>query len=464
MRSIVIKLGLTILFLFIMVLFPLGFVVDRVFSNFYYQTKVQELKEQSRKIVSVMIDNADADNAQIILGVLKLTNNQVYLLDATGRIVVETDDTDRIDHALSREEWEMLTRGVMIAKEVTLSGERFVLVANPVMKEQTFSGAVFLTSPLEGIRYTLDQVRKFLFLSVAGAVLLAAGFTILLARKLSFPLLEMERATRKIAEGDLQVRVTQTSNDEIGSLAEAINDLASSLKRIQDTRSEFFANISHELRTPMTYIEGYIRLLQEEMTAQDQEKRTEIVNIILIETRRLKGLVNDLFDLAQLEEGKIALALEWIDLSEVIERVGEKVSLRAKSKGLSLTVHEEDVPLMQLDGSRMQQILLNLLDNAIRYTEKGTISISLENRIKFIRIVISDTGIGIPEQDIPLIFERFHRVEKSRSREFGGTGLGLAIVKRLVELQGGTIEVESKLGAGTTFSIIFPVTLEEKMA
>ncbi len=268
----------------------------------------------------------------------------------------------------------------------------------------------------------------------------------------------MEKAARKIAKGDLEVRVQVNSGDEIGSLAHAINDLAVDLQRYRDTRSEFLATISHELRTPMTYLEGYAKVVKEGLY-DTVEERNRYLDIIHQETFRLSHLIHDLFELSKMEEGKSGLNLERIDLEEVIENVTLKAELKAREKGLEIKVDLQwGLPMVYADGLRMEQIVLNLVDNAIRYTEKGIITVHIKsaNDNKLI-IIIEDTGIGIPKHELPNIFERFYRVEKSRSREYGGTGLGLAIVKRLVELQGGTIEVSSEVNRGTRFTMTFPI-------
>lgn len=267
----------------------------------------------------------------------------------------------------------------------------------------------------------------------------------------------METATRRIAQGDLNTRVQIPSNDEIGSLAKAINDLAVDLQRYRDTRREFFANISHELRTPMTYLEGYAKVLRDGLYETEEEKQ-KYLDIIHQESIRLTHMIHDLFELSKMEEGKIILHMEWIDLTEVMDHVIQKVKPKAKSKGLDIRVEQPDrLPLVYADGLRMGQVFMNLLDNAIRYTETGTIQVQLRQEPSHVVTIVEDSGIGIPPEELPSIFERFYRVEKSRSREHGGTGLGLAIVKQLVDMQGGTIQVSSVLGKGTRFEITLPI-------
>ena len=263
----------------------------------------------------------------------------------------------------------------------------------------------------------------------------------------------MEQATRRIAAGNLDTRVTSVSQDEIGSLAMAINDLAKDLQRYRDTRNEFFANISHELKTPITYLEGYANVVSQELYETEEEKR-KYLDIISQEAKRLDRLIAELFDLSKMEEGKIPLTPEPVQVSELLHFVIEKVSMKAAAKGLQIKENIEHSNIFIYgDPHRLQQIFLNLLDNAIRYTQHGSITITVKEKHGMVCTSIEDTGPGIPEDELPYLFERFYRVEKSRSREHGGSGLGLAIAKKLVELHHGKIQVFSEYGKGTTFEV-----------
>ncbi|MEJ9371831.1 HAMP domain-containing sensor histidine kinase, partial [Schinkia azotoformans] len=168
-----------------------------------------------------------------------------------------------------------------------------------------------------------------------------------------------------------------------------------------------------------------------------------------------------LFELSKMEEGKVTLYFQMVDLEDLLEEAFRKVKVKALKKDLKLELKIEDtLPLIFSDGARIEQILLNLVENAINYTEFGKIIVSAELQNQFILMKVKDTGIGIPEEDLPFIFDRFHRVEKSRSRELGGTGLGLAIVNELVKLLKGSVTVTSRFGEGTEFCISLPLNTE----
>lgn len=462
-NRIVIKLGGTIILLFLIVLLPLGFVIDRMFSGFYYNEVRKEIDQLSSRYADAIAAMNSPSMVPMIEMMAGFSQVKLYIVNGSGLIIANSGVPYLSKgSSISNEELLFLSQGKPIEMEFVESStqKRYLVSGKPIITEMGFFGGVYVVSSVEGIDQSLQSVRSMLLLSGIGAFFLALGFTYVLSRKLSDPLIQMEKATRKIAKGDLDTRVNPASKDEIGSLALAINDLAFDLKRYRDSQREFFANVSHELRTPMAYLEGYAKVLKDKLYHTEQEKE-HYVEIIYQESIRLTRMIDDLFEISKMEEGKVALNLEWVDLAEVIESAIQKTSIKAKEKGLDLQSDIEDkLPLVYCDGHRMVQIFINLLDNAIRYTERGSILVELRQEGNQVKVIVQDTGIGIPEKELPFIFDRFYRVEKSRSRQFGGTGLGLAIVKNLVELQGGTIQVSSEVGKGTRFELAFPILSE----
>jgi two-component system, OmpR family, phosphate regulon sensor histidine kinase PhoR len=225
------------------------------------------------------------------------------------------------------------------------------------------------------------------------------------------------------------------------------------IKNIEKIKKDFVINVSHELRTPLTAIKGYAETLRKEVNTAPGNKYLEIVER---NTDRLINIVNDLLLLSSLEE-KTALELEDIDLGGFLENVIRIFDQKLKDKQLSLVIDvKENFPPIKADLFKLEQMLVNLLDNAVKYTDRGEITISMDVHDKRVRIQVRDTGIGIPKDDIPRVFERFYVVDKSRSRKSGGTGLGLSIVKHIVLLHHGTIDIESALGKGTSVTVTLP--------
>jgi signal transduction histidine kinase len=461
------KLGSTIILLFLVVLLPLGFVMDQIFSGFYYRNVQENIDQLSARYARAIAETDHPMRVSMIEMMAEFSQIKLFIVNSKGEVIANSGVPGiEIGSKVSVVELEALSQGGSIDKiyEDSREAGRYLVSGKPAIHENTFYGGVYVLSSIESMDQSVKKVRNLLILSGIGSFSLALGFTYVVSKKISNPLVQIEKATRRIAKGDLETRIQIPSKDEIGSLAYAINDLAKDLQRYRDTRREFFANISHELRTPITYLEGYAQILKNEVYQSEEEKR-QYLDIIHQESIHLTRMIEDLFDISKMEEGKMDLNFEWIDLTEVVENVVRKGSLKAKEKGIDIRVHiQEGLSWVYGDGLRMEQIFTNLLNNAIRYTDQGSISVHMSRADEDqVLIEIEDTGIGIPENELPYIFERFYRVEKSRSRQYGGTGLGLAIVKNLVELQGGEIQVTSEIGKGTRFSILFPISLENNI-
>ena len=226
------------------------------------------------------------------------------------------------------------------------------------------------------------------------------------------------------------------------------------LKNIEKVKKDFVVNVSHELRTPLTAIKGYVETIEDEI----DDKNRNYIEIIKRNTDRLVNIVNDLLLLSELEEKGTRLIIEKVNLKGIIENSLNALQHKAKEKNLEMKVEsDEKVPLVSGDPFKLEQLFINLIDNAIKYTDQGKVIVALRSEASNVIAEITDTGIGIPAEDLTRVFERFYVVDKSRSKKSGGTGLGLSIVKHIVLMHNGTIKVESKLGQGTQFIISLPV-------
>ncbi len=230
------------------------------------------------------------------------------------------------------------------------------------------------------------------------------------------------------------------------------------LRRLEKIRKDFVANVSHELRTPLTSIKGYVEALLDG-AKDDPEVSTKFLGIILTQSDRLNLIIEDLLELSKIESGRVSFKQDPIDIRNVIERTLSMIKPLADKKGHRLvSVIDDQLPTLAGDEDRLVQVLTNLLDNAVKYTpEQGTITVAAHSTPQQLELSVTDTGIGIPEQDRPRVFERFYRVDKARSRELGGTGLGLAIVKHIVEGHGGQVWVEGNHPSGSRFVVRLPI-------
>jgi two-component system phosphate regulon sensor histidine kinase PhoR len=229
------------------------------------------------------------------------------------------------------------------------------------------------------------------------------------------------------------------------------------LRRLETVRTEFVANVSHELRTPLTAIHGYLETLLGGALDEPEHAR-RFLEIVFRHTERLGRLLDDLRDLSDIELGRVHLQLGPVAADDVIESVLAIMRPRAEARGVTLAAEAADVPEVTADHDRLEQVLINLVDNAVKYTDAGgRVTVSTRRLDATVEIAVADTGVGIPPADLPRITERFYRVDRARSRELGGTGLGLAIVKHLVMAHGGTLAIESEPGRGTTVRVSVPI-------
>jgi len=261
-------------------------------------------------------------------------------------------------------------------------------------------------------------------------------------------LAEMEQITQAFASGQLDARLPPSDIPEIDRLSVSFNRMAASLEGVEQRRRELVSDLTHELRTPLTVMRGYL----EELSSGELESSPEIYQRLARETKRLERLVNDLQELSKAEAGYLPINLQPINLHPLLESLVARFADQILEDGPTLRLEcPAQLPLVRADPDRTEQVLVNLIGNAIRYTPAGTITVRTEIGVDKLWLSVIDTGIGIAPEDLPLIFDRFFRADRSRTRNSGGTGIGLAIARRLVELQGGQIEVKSQLDRGSTF-------------
>ena len=282
----------------------------------------------------------------------------------------------------------------------------------------------------------------------------AAAVSYLLSKRIMQPLLQMQRITAKFAAGEMTARMPMSDIPELNRFAESFNRMALALDNVEQRRRELVSDLTHELRTPLTIVEGYLEGLADGTI----DASPEIYQRLSGETQRLKRLVNDLQELSKAEAGYLPIDAKKFDLRSLLKKLYDRFSnqLIESKKNLILSI-PHDIPRAYSDPERVEQILVNLLGNALCYTSEGSVTMRAEVKQGMLWVSVIDTGIGISEEDLPHIFERFWRSDRSRNRKSGGTGIGLAITKHLVELQQGIITVESILEQGSTFSFSIPI-------
>jgi signal transduction histidine kinase len=321
---------------------------------------------------------------------------------------------------------------------------------------------------------TLDEIGWSL--AVAGGITLLVSLLValILARSIARPITRLMQATEAIARGQYAHRVDAHGEDEIGRLAKSFNTMAEQVQRARQMEKDFVANVSHELKTPLTSIQGFAQAILDG-TAQDVASARRAAQTIFEEAARMARLVGDLLTLARFESGQLPMVRDPVDLNELLPRWVDRCRTRAHATGETLTTVLDPLPEIIGDATRLEQVVTNLVDNALKYNRPGgavtvtakstAVASATKSSIlawrhvadpppQWVTISVADTGEGIPPQDLPRLFERFYRGDKARVA--GGTGLGLAIAKEIVTAHGGAITVESELGRGSTFTVRLP--------
>jgi signal transduction histidine kinase len=287
--------------------------------------------------------------------------------------------------------------------------------------------------------------------AVGGGILLI----VFLSRRILAPVQALTAAAQQLGRGDLTQRVSTTGPGEIGQLARTFNNMAKNLETAEEQRRSLVADVAHELRTPLSNIQGYLEAVKDGLLQPDDQTLDTIYQQVI----QVVQLVEDLRLLALTESGMLRLNVEPGHVEDLLRQGVDAFRPRAEAKGVNLVLRlPPESPEVQMDQTRISQVVANLLDNAIFHTPRGgLVTVSAEAKDSSIRVIVADTGSGIPPEAIPWLFERFYRVDPSRTRATGGTGLGLTIAKQLVEAHGGSIGVESAAGSGNRFFFDLPL-------
>ncbi len=586
-NSIVGKLWATILLLVSFVLFIVTALLLEFLDNFHTNQAEDSLRREAAIIGKLVLDHEDESSLQVII-------NDILDNETNAMIIGEDEEVkysfhrglnqERIEKKIlndttlfppMRQQSPVLKE--MIMPSITEEGvmEQFIVIAHPFAADSDMQGTVVIYQSLEAIHRTTKRTTHIVFLSAFIAFILTTIFAFFLSTRITSPLRDMKRAAFELSKGNFDTRLPVLSNDEIGQLATAFNQMGRQLKyhvelisqdkeqlssiltsmtdavitfnrdytillsnpqaerllqnwyfkngakedrnpippeifhmlehvitfaeevedelelggqfyaisisplysgnsirgavavlrdmtdqhKLEKLRSDFIANVSHELRTPISMLQGYSEAIIDGVTANDEE-RNEMIQIIHDESKRMGRLVTDLLDLARMESGHMRLYKEDLSVIPFLGRIVNKFMQVARDAHVELAYEfpEAEQIMMHVDEDRLEQVFTNLIDNAIRHTQEGGhVTLRVEKYTDAVEINVTDTGVGIPEEDLPYIFERFYKADKARTRGKGGTGLGLAIAKNIIDSHGGTITAARGEACGTKFSCILPL-------
>ncbi|MCY7812533.1 sensor histidine kinase ResE [Bacillus spizizenii] len=582
-KSVVGKLWFTILSLVLIVLFILTVLLLEFIENYHVEEAENDLTQLANKVAVILENHEDQALARSITWELADNLTSIAIIQDEKKYWYSPNDKNRLSSITveqiqhDKDLDKALQDHKKVSKRTGLSdtdtdNERLI-VGVPYEKDGK-KGMVFLSQSLLAVKDTTKHTTRYIFLAAGIAIVLTTFFAFFLSSRVTYPLRKMREGAQDLAKGKFDTKIPILTQDEIGELATAFNQMGRQLnfhinalnqekeqlsnilssmadgvitinidgtilvtnppaerflqawyyeqnmnikegdnlppeakelfqnavstekeqmiemtlqgrswvllmsplyaeshvrgavavlrdmteeRRLDKLREDFIANVSHELRTPISMLQGYSEAIVDDI-ASSEEDRKEIAQIIYDESLRMGRLVNDLLDLARMESGHTGLHYEKVNVNEFLEKIIRKFSGVAKEKNITL---HQDISLTEeefmFDEDKMEQVFTNLIDNALRHTSsEGSVSIAVHSVKDGLKIDIKDSGSGIPEEDLPFIFERFYKADKARTRGRAGTGLGLAIVKNIVEAHNGSITVHSRMDKGTTFTFYIP--------
>ncbi|MEX2262441.1 MAG: ATP-binding protein [Bryobacteraceae bacterium] len=466
------KLTVSFMCLLIIAMTAVDFFAGRIAESNYIENLTRELNEKGRMIAVAERDDlqrlaADGSDARMVARIQALAREadaRLTVIARDGRVLADSEaDAALMENHANRPEVVSAIGGDW-SSGIRLSptmGVKFLYVAVPLP-----AGALRLAVPLSEIQQQVDGVRMKMLGATAVAFLPAIALAAFFARRISRRLASVIDYAGQLAKGNFRERLSGVDKGELGLLSKQLNDTAAhlqkaveqlerehaELEKLERVRKDFVINVSHELRTPLASIQGYTETLMDG-ALEDPRNNMRFLGIIRHNAERLARLTADLMTLSRIELKTQEFQFAVYRINESLESGLDTMRPIADKKNIHLKLAAETDVAVYCDSEALHQILSNLLDNAIKYTPvNGSITVGTgpidDGRIE---IFVQDTGIGIPPEDVPRLFERFYRVDKARSRELGGTGLGLSIVKHLVRAHGGEIQVRSESGRGSCF-------------
>lgn len=425
-----------------------------------FDEKAEELESYGVKILQELEAPRPGTNLQSYVSILETQNINFIVFDQQSRILYPVSGAfPPVD--LTAEEWNVIEQGETLV--VNRDFERFdntvTFVAMPYVDNGELAGGVLLAAPVSGTSEMISELNKSLLTTIFIALAIALLLSLLLSKLHVNRLRRMQEAAEMISEGNYAVNLPESNFDEFGDLSKDFNQMASKLQQsneeieqLENRRRQFMADVSHEMRTPLTTIAGVIEGLRNDMI--EEEQREKGIRLVSDETKRLIRLVNENLDYEKIRSNQVTLTKEEIEAEELLEIIQEQLQLQAAEKSNRIDISAEAGQVVYGDMDRLIQVLTNIVKNSIQFTEDGVISLRAYGEPGGMVIEVEDTGNGIDVQEIDMIWRRFYKADMSRGS--GQFGLGLSIVKQLVSLHGGEISVESEGGKGTKFLIHLP--------
>lgn len=471
------KITLTYVILAVLIVASLGIFISIWMESYFKNRLVSELSRQADFVLFVLQEDTTQTFAQVdqrvkLLGGLE--HLRITLIDSAGNVLADSDvplsEMSGVKNHLDRPEVQQAIK-TGIGHDIRLSTtvkHDFLYMAKEIRKSPPSGNFrslryIRLSTPFEDVQHQIDAIRSIIIITGFCVLLAIIIVSLIVSRRITNPMTQIAREVELIRAGNLDARLTIASEDEIGLVSRAMNELVDKLKadiiqlkKLEQVRSQFLGNVSHELRTPIFTAQGYLETLLDG-AVNDSSVNRSFLEKAQSNLNRLHILLEDLINISQIESGEMKLSFRIFPVNDFLESITKEYESAASNRNVRIRTILNTNPNEEIfgDRDRLRQVLNNLLSNAINYNKPDGEVIILSEKVEHgIQISVKDTGVGIPPEHLSRIFERFYRVDSDRSRALGGTGLGLAIVKHIIEAHGSKVLVESKIGEGSVFKFV----------
>ncbi len=473
-RSLFARMLVVYLLIILMAFTLLGSIFFETLKGQYLDSQMAAMGTKAEEINIWYTDNYydEMGNAELETRLIQKAMDEgtvIWLIGPNGGVYINADPERKtnIDEAFTSQSTRYFLnnalQGIPIRQisNVDSTFKSVVMsVSIPLKVDETIVGAIVVHKEVEDVGVGISAIFRQVFIPLLISVAFASMLVFILSRHIVRPIRDISYAAGELSRGNLDWRVTPTTQDEIGELAESFNKMAVELKLQDGLRNTFIANVSHELRTPLASVQGFIQGMLDR--AIDETDRDKYLEIVLGEVKRMNTLISDLLSLAKIESGKFPMEYSQFDIHELLCRCLLMFEQRIEEKQIDVDIRlGENKLLVWADEDRISQVITNLVDNAVKFTAPGgQLKVWTHSLDTKVYINIADTGEGIPLEDQPYIFERFFKVDKSHSKSTPGTGIGLSIVKRIISQHGEKISLQSAPGKGTTFTFTLTRALD----
>ncbi|HEX3030339.1 MAG TPA: HAMP domain-containing sensor histidine kinase [Clostridia bacterium] len=465
-KSIFSRMLITYLLLISVIIILLSFAITNIYKWYVFDTKKNELKTaayQVNKLANGYLKgqtSLDELNASLD-SIGYITDSKIYVVKMDKKTLKSTKKLklgEVLDESYVIKGMQTVLDGKTVFSKEQYSAKMdmyIVFMGVPWQNEKGITGSILIFSPTSILNENIRNIRTIIWTIAVIFILLSIAATYINALRISRPIFKIEQAANKIASGKNAEDIVIKTNDEIERLANSFNHMKKELAKTEEIRREFIASISHDLKTPLTSIKGFVEAMLDNVV--EQHEHDKYLHFIEDEASRLTRLTDEILQFAKIQSGNIKLRRENLDVKDIMESVLSSVKIPAEEKSINIKVQCSDNIKVFADEDRLKQVLINILGNAIKYTGKGgNIDVQVEDLFSKVIFRIKDDGMGITPEDLPYIFEKFYRADKSRQSSNGGTGLGLSIAKSLIELHEGRIWALSDYSKGTEICFELP--------